>query len=80
MSLMILSRRFSRLTLSPNLFRSFVTDVNEEIVTTGEEKKKRKFIKVMHNRPIVKKQRELNQKLDEKASNMNLSWRFVGAT
>ena len=88
MNLMLVQvlRRYSRFsTNSSNLIRYVSSDVgeavqSESIDNKNERKKPRKFIKVMQNRPIVMKQRELNRKLDEKAISMKLSWRFVGAT
>lgn len=49
-------------------------------ITTGIIPVKRKIIKLRDKRPIIQERRKVNQELDEKAKQLGLDWRIIGAT
>lgn len=81
----IVYRRLSRVSIAPMCSRGLCAAGESTTTPTPDaepEKKKkiRKFKPLKDNRPIIQKQRKVNEDHEVRAQAMGLPWRIVGAT
>lgn len=79
----LLYRRLGRISLTPKWSRQLCSAGDATSATTEESEKRkkiRKFMPLKDNRPIIQKQRKVNEDHEARAAAMKLPWRIVGAT